>query len=209
MLAAMRGIAERFMTQWWFSHTSAAFLWGCWVYPLREEVHTTQLYQPKIVRARDPHLRQHWTKRLLAAILADAAGRRGVKRARRVLELADARSESPGESVTRWLIHELGLPAPDLAIWVMTPLGEYWIDVGCEELKVGIEFDGEVKYGGGEYGDPRSRLIAEKRRHDALTEAGWTMIHVMAEGHRAPEVFRRRVTEAIARAARLRGGPAR
>lgn len=229
VLARMRGVTERLRTDWWFSHTSAALLWGCWTWHLAPEVHITQLSNPQVRKEADPFLARHWTKSLphrdrseldgvpitslertvvdcaralrepqalviadsalrlgadrsvMATILREAGGKRGVRRAREVLTLADARSESPGETLVRWVAHTNGLPALDLAIPVSTPLGPFVIDLGWTELKIGIEFDGAVKYSGGVYGDPESQRAAERRRQEALEAAGWVIIRVTWE----------------------------
>ncbi|CAM3806381.1 hypothetical protein [Isoptericola cucumis] len=137
-------------------------------------------------------------------VLAEASGRPGVRQARRVVELADVRAESPGESVVRWYLDEAGIDAPRLAVEVQTWRGQAWIDLGWPELRVGIEFDGAVKYSGGEYGDPRERLLAEKRRHDALTEAGWILLRLTWQDLADPDRLIRRVRRALADAGRRR-----
>ncbi|SKC35019.1 Transcriptional regulator, AbiEi antitoxin, Type IV TA system [Krasilnikoviella flava] len=141
-------------------------------------------------------------RRVAEAVLAEAAGKPGVRQARRIVELADARSESVGETRLRWLLDAAGLEPPDLAVAVDTWRGTVWIDLGWPGLAVGIEFDGTVKYSGGEYGDPRERLLAEKRRHDALTEAGWTLLHVTWEDLADPDRLVARIRRALAEAAR-------
>ncbi|WP_277212921.1 hypothetical protein [Isoptericola croceus] len=148
---------------------------------------------------------------VVGRVLGDAAGHPGVRRARRVVALADARAESPGESLVRWHLEESGfdLPSPDLSVEVATTAGTYWIDLGWPELRVGIEFDGAVKYSGGTYGDPTSRLVAEKRRHDALTEAGWVVVRVMWADLTDPARLVARVRQAVAMARRRNRRPAR
>lgn len=225
VLDQMRGVAERLTTRWWFSHTSAALVWGCWTWHLRPEVHVTQLTNPQ-VDSSDPFLIRHWSKRLperdrsevdgvpvtslertvvdcarllrepqalviadsalrlgaerelIRRILSDSAGARGIRRARQVLSLADPRSESPGETLVRWIAHFYDLPPLSPSVPVRTASGEFFIDLGWPELKVGIEFDGAVKYSGGDYGDPAERLLAQERRERALRAAGWLIIRV-------------------------------
>src|SRR5690606_2917756 len=114
--------------------------------------------------------------RRVEEVLAAAARGRGVRRARRLLAEADARSESPGESVVRWLVVDGGLPHPEPNHTATTWRGTYRLDLAWTTFRVAVEFDGAVKYSGGEYGDPRGRLLAEKARHDALVEAGWLVL---------------------------------
>jgi len=152
----------------------------------------------------DSGLRAGADRRVAASVLAEAAGRPGVRQARRILELADARSESVGESRLRWTLHSAGVEVPSLAVAVETWRGTVWVDAGWPDLKVGIEFDGAVKYSGGEYGDPRERLLTEKRRHDALTEAGWTILRVTWDDLSDPGRLVARIVGALAEAAHRR-----
>ena len=98
-------------------------------------------------------------------------GSRGYRQARRVVECADARSESVGESLSRAQMYELRLPIPDLQrdfSDVDGPIGrcDYW----WEHLRLIGEFDGKVKYQreglAGE--DPSAVVWREKRREDRL-----------------------------------------
>ncbi|MFE6971894.1 hypothetical protein [Isoptericola sp. NPDC057653] len=141
---------------------------------------------------------------VVALLLDEASGRPGVRQARRIVEVADARAESVGESLVRWFVLEADLGPVELAVEAPTRRGRYWVDLGWPTLEVGIEFDGLVKYSGGEFGDPRQRLLAEKRRHDALTEAGWTLVHVTWEDLRDPAALIARIRAALAAAYRRR-----
>lgn len=224
VLAPVRGVIERFTTPYWFSHLTAALLWGCWTWRLPPDVHITQLANPTI-RREEVYLRRHWTTlplrdrasiggiavvslertvvdcarmlptssalviadsalrlgadaTVIADVLGESVGKRGVRRARDVLALADARSESPGESLLRHAAWSAGLPVPSPQLRVQTAIGDFRLDLGWADVGVGIEFDGAVKYSGGEYGDPAERLWAEKRRHEALVDAGWWVVRV-------------------------------
>ena len=98
-------------------------------------------------------------------------------RAHRVIDFADARSESPGESYSRALMYRHGLPIPELQREFHGPDGRllgrtdfYW-----EEEKLVGEFDGAVKYGsplGGNQQPGRDTLLREKRREDAIRATG-------------------------------------
>lgn len=71
-----------------------------------------------------------------------ATGARGVRQARELLELADGRSESAGESVSRLRLHDLGFRR----IRLQVPVGPYFVDFGLDDAAVWGEYDGEVKY---------------------------------------------------------------
>ncbi|WP_460748221.1 hypothetical protein [Myceligenerans cantabricum] len=211
---------QRLTTSFWFSHTSAALLWGAWTWRLDKQVHVIQLH-PEATRRGDwlirhrPRLPERdrevvgglsvtsrertivdcacWLKPQQAAVVVDSllgAGadrgrvdeimqtrRRGSRQARAILGVCDGRVESLGESRLRWILVEQGLPVPEVAIRVDTWAGPRWVDVGWPDLKVGLEFDGAIKYSGA-FGDPTAILMAEKERHDALVEAGWTILRV-------------------------------
>jgi very-short-patch-repair endonuclease len=100
----------------------------------------------------------------------------GVTRARRVLAEADARSESPGETLTRVRLHRFGVPPAEPQVEVRTRAGVYRLDFAWPELLVGLEFDGRSKY----FGDVPTEevLFQERRRERILTEEGWTIIRI-------------------------------
>ncbi|MFC8732008.1 hypothetical protein ACFT5B_06065 [Luteimicrobium sp. NPDC057192] len=244
-LLRVRATLARVTTDFWFSHETAALLWGCWVWGLGVDVHLTQLSTPpspvrgllplrrhtgalpeedrsavdglpvtsptrtaldcacamapeRALGVVDSALRAGADLPALTARADEEAGRRGIRLARRVIALADPRSDSVGESRTRWHLASAGLPSPELDIAVETFLGTRWIDLGWPDIKVGIEFDGAIKYSGGEYGDPRRRLLEEKRRHDALVEAGWILVRVTWADLAHPERLVARVRAALA-----------
>ncbi|WBU36807.1 hypothetical protein [Homoserinibacter sp. YIM 151385] len=103
----------------------------------------------------------------------DEAGHvRGASRIDRMLELADGRAESPGESLSRCRIRSLGFPAPVLqqefhdAQGLIGAVDFWWPEVGL----VG-EFDGVAKYVRHELTGGRSVaevVLAEKRRESRL-----------------------------------------
>jgi hypothetical protein len=101
--------------------------------------------------------------------LASGAKRRWVSS---VLDFADARSGSAGESLSRAQMHLLGFPAPELQTEFYDALGFvartdfYW-----RGLKIIGEFDGEAKYLNDEYlngGTAREAVLKEKKREDRL-----------------------------------------
>ncbi|MFI2104472.1 hypothetical protein ACH436_14335 [Isoptericola sp. NPDC019693] len=123
-------------------------------------------------------------------VVADAALRRGADReevreivARRyrggargavLVELADTGAETPWETWLRYVALWAGLPRPETQVEVVTRIGTFRVDLGWPEHGVLAEYDGLVKYRDGELA-PGYRgadaLVAEKRRHDAITEA--------------------------------------
>ncbi len=88
------------------------------------------------------------------------------------LRLADGRSESAGESVSRVRFVRHGIPVPDLQFEVIDDNGEVLgrSDFGWEECRHLGEFDGKVKYGKllrpGE--NATDVVVREKRREDKM-----------------------------------------
>ncbi len=116
-----------------------------------------------IESSRDPH--QLVAFRAELAEIASSLGKgRGSARVRRVLGFSDARSESPGESVTRAALHILGAPEPVPQHPITGISGRAWrVDLAWPELGIVLEFDGKSKYT-----DPR--LMAGRTAAEVLYE---------------------------------------
>ncbi|WP_139209732.1 hypothetical protein [Microlunatus flavus] len=116
----------------------------------------------------------------LSAVLTGVGTRHGVGRARRALELLDGRSESYGESISRVLMLERGLPAPEPQLRVRDARGVVVarVDFAWPSLGVIGEFDGRIKYGLdlAPDQDPAQALWREKLREDRLRDLGWQVV---------------------------------
>ncbi len=123
------------------------------------------------------------------------AGRNGVGSLRRALELADARSESAGESLTRELLFRLKIEPPVMQHVVHTPAGEHRLDFAWPARKVALEFDGKTKYF--DYRPTGEVLFAERRREKALMEQGWTFIRIEWKDLFNEAAFKHRVLRAL------------
>ena len=74
-------------------------------------------------------------------------GARGVRQARRTVELADGRAQLPLESVARLQLVRLGFARPRLQVPVPAPRGKtYWVDLGLDDVNAFCEADGKGKY---------------------------------------------------------------
>jgi very-short-patch-repair endonuclease len=135
----------------------------------------------------DAGLRAGADPELMRDVLSARAGRRGVRRARAVVELADVGAESPGETAARFVVLRDGLPLPTTQVRVETSEGTFWSDLGWPEWKVLLEYDGGVKYAV----DARGAFMQEKRRHDAIQEAGWRVLRVVKGDLRGSTLTRR------------------
>ena len=104
------------------------------------------------------------------ALLGEMKRWPGAPAARRVLEFADGRSGSVGESRSRVLLAMAGIPEPVLQ-WNV-PGTAFDADFGWPRLRTVGEFDGRIKYGrlllpGQEPGDV---VFEEKRREDLIRD---------------------------------------
>lgn len=133
---------------------------------------------------------------LLRGHCAALAGRNGVVALRRALELADPRSESAGESLTRELLVRLKIEVPVPQFEVHTPLGRHRLDFAWPERKVALEFDGKSKYF--VYRPTNEVLFEERRREKALMEEGWTFLRVEWKDLFNEAEFKYRVLRALA-----------
>jgi hypothetical protein len=111
------------------------------------------------------------------ASVADELGmRRGRARLQRVLDFADGRSESPGESWSRVLMRRLGFVAPDLQVEVRGVEGTLFrADFGWRGGWILGEFDGKQKYVSTAMRGNRSPaevVLSEKRREDSVRGTG-------------------------------------
>jgi very-short-patch-repair endonuclease len=73
------------------------------------------------------------------------------------------------ESVLRWLLHTAGVPRPDLQHEIWTISGTFFADLAWSEVKVIVEFDGDVHR-------DRAVFVNDIRRQNALVAAGWTIL---------------------------------
>ncbi len=107
----------------------------------------------------------------------------GVARARAAVDFSDKGAESPGESLARILISELGIGTPQTQFPVRLADGRVvWGDlrVGCHIF----EFDGRIKYqraneGGIATKDPGDVVWEEKKRQDAICAQGLGMSRII------------------------------
>lgn len=114
------------------------------------------------------------------------AGRRGIARARRAAELFDAGSQSPKESWLRVVLIEAGLPRPQTQIPVLDEFGNAfaYLDMGWEDLKVAVEYDGE------QHRRDRQQYSWDIRRRELVERRGWVLVRVVA-GDRPADIVRR------------------
>jgi hypothetical protein len=116
------------------------------------------------------------------------SGRRGIARARRAIELFDAGAQSPKESWLRVVLIEAGLPRPQTQIAVRDEFGSAvaYLDMGWENVKVAVEYDGE------QHRTDRRQYAWDVRRLEMLERRGWIVVRVLARDRPAEVVNRAR-----------------
>lgn len=145
--------------------------------------------------------RQLTTAAELGDSLAGIGKRKGIARARRVVGLADRRSESVGESVLRVCFLELGLPVPTLQMEIRDgPRLVGRTDFCWPEFRTVGEFEGKIKYGRllDPDEDPREVAWREKLREDAIRRLGWEVVRWTWADFANPQLLGARVHEALA-----------
>lgn len=104
----------------------------------------------------------------LHAAMDPLAGYRGIVQARELLILVEPLTESPGESWLRLRIVDAGFPHPRPQVELVDATGRvvYRIDLGYDEIRLGLEYDGEDFHGFDRQHDDEARRAACKREWD-------------------------------------------
>jgi hypothetical protein len=104
---------------------------------------------------------------------------RGLRRAEIALDLMDGGAQSPKETSLRLLVMDAGYPRPRTQIRVSDGFAEAFIDLGWDEPKIGLDYDGE------QHQTNRRRFVHDIGRNELIARERWTDIHVVAEHSRA------------------------
>ncbi|ORA26630.1 hypothetical protein [Mycobacterium aquaticum] len=118
-------------------------------------------------------------------------GLRGIRSARTALDLMDAGAQSPRETWLRLVLIDGGYPQPRTQIRVTDGFNEAFIDMGYDEPKIGLDYDGF------HHAANRPQYVYDIGRGELIEREGWLDIHVVAEHSRA--FILHRVKEAFAR----------
>lgn len=109
----------------------------------------------------------------LIDVLREVPIRKGQAAALEVARFANPAAESPGESLSRWYIHQAGLPAPQINVPIRGAFDElFYPDMLWEDARLIGEIDGWIKYSA----DPQGTFRLEKRRADSLANAGYRIV---------------------------------
>lgn len=148
-------------------------------------------------------------RRAMSDVVDRARRRHGIGHARAVLAAADARAESPGESLLRAMLIAGGIDVPELQYEIRDESGRFIarVDMAWPGLGVVGEYDGKVKYGS--LLRPGQRLddvvMAEKVRENALRALGWQVMRFSADDLAHRDRTLRMVTKVLDWAQRERG----
>ncbi|MEI4273606.1 hypothetical protein TEK04_17930 [Klenkia sp. LSe6-5] len=123
----------------------------------------------------------------LDELRAEAAARTGpgAVRARRAAAAADGLAASPPETTLRLVLLRSGLPRPVAQHEVRDRAGRFVarVDFGWPELRFALEYDGAGHV---------DRLAQDRRRLNALQDAGWRVFYVTAaDMHDLPRLLMR------------------
>jgi very-short-patch-repair endonuclease len=129
---------------------------------------------------------------------------RDVTHAREAVRLADARSESVGESRTRMLLNAIGFrPTPQVEIRDLQGRLVGRVDFLMEQARIVVEFDGLMKYADAH---GREALAAEKSREDRLRALGYEFVRLTWADLSRPAMVERQMRLALVRASARRAG---
>jgi len=116
---------------------------------------------------------------------------RGIRSARTALDLMDPGGQSPKETWLRLLLIDAGFRRPRTQIRVTDGSAEAFIDMGYDDVKVGLDYLGK------HHATDRPRYVHDIGRNALIEREGWINIHVVAEHSKAFILYR--VREAFAR----------
>lgn len=125
------------------------------------------------------------------AMVNSSPGRRGVRRARRVLKSLAGLSQSPGESRTRLIIATMKIDQPELQKDLLAGGSLYRPDFVWEKQKLIVEFDGDIKYFA--YRRTADVILEERKRERRLMEAGWRFVRLEWKDLANPDEVKRRI----------------
>lgn len=124
----------------------------------------------------------------------------GASVARKAIEFADCRCDSPAESRGRVLFAGLPLPTPIPQFEVRARSGRRYPDFAFIELGVLIEIDGDVKIDDPYSNDAAQAIKRERLRHLELQEAGWEVVRLTWADLADPQAVLARILDAAERA---------
>lgn len=144
------------------------------------------------------------TKEQLRTACRALQGQRGITRARVAVEWCDERHESPGESLTAFVLHTLGYDfEPQFCPGTYGAGGQpERVDFRITGTMVVIEFDGRVKYEAKDSEGASQLLFLEKQREDRIRDGGYQVVRLTWADLYKPELVRAKIEAALQVASR-------
>jgi hypothetical protein len=135
------------------------------------------LRRPRALATLDAALRSGTCNRQdLHMAAVEQHGRRGIVAVRELIPLADGAAESPMESEARLVMHDNGLPAPELQFEIVDLDGVTWrVDFAWPETKLAVEYEGF------DYHSSPADLRHDRRKRNALSQVGWHVLGIVAD----------------------------
>jgi len=161
------------------------------------------LHDPRaLIVAADAALRTEMvTVDQLSAACDALKGQRGLTRVRATVPWCDERHESPGESLTAFVLRMLGYDLePQFAPGTVGPRGgEEHVDFLIKGTRVVVEFDGAIKYQAGSADEAQQLLFLEKQREDRIRDLGYEVVRLTMADLSKPELVRAKIEAALER----------
>lgn len=153
-----------------------------------------ELSRPRGLATLDAAVRSRWcTVADLQGAVEMQRGRRAIAGVRTLLPLVDPRAESPMESEARLVMHDHGLPAPELQYLIRGRHGECWrVDFAWPEARVAAEYDSIEWHAG------RAEMLRDRVRFAGLQNVGWTVVPIVVDDvRRNPARMCERIAEQL------------
>ena len=171
------------------------------VHPALAAVQVGQSDPRALIVAADAGLRARlFEESHLAAACRALRGQRGMSRVRATVGLCDPRHESPGESLTAYVLASLGYEfEPQFAPGTVGPRGGLVrCDFRIKGMRVVLEFDGKDKYAAATPEESQALLFAEKRREDDIRARGYGFVRITWVDLHRPAAIRAKIETANA-----------
>lgn len=152
--------------------------------------------RPRGLATLDAAVRSRWcTPAELEDAVVMQAGRRGIAAVRNLLPLVDPRSESGMESEARLVMHDHGLPRPELQYPIRGRHGAWWrVDFAWPDARVAVEYDSIEWHAG------RAAMLRDKARFAGVQETGWIVVPIVVDDvRRTPGRMCERIAGHLAR----------
>lgn len=114
-----------------------------------------------------------------------------MQRTRHLAPLVALGAHSPRETRLRLVVELAGLPAPQPQLPVPHDAGVDHVDLGFEEWKVALEYEGA------QHLTDEKQWVRDIQRYERLTSAGWLALRITREDLRDPAALAQRIYEAL------------